>query len=48
MATNCDGRRPDELPGMTDAMLGIFTAGHYSALHDSALNKTYVKDFVAA
>jgi branched-chain amino acid transport system substrate-binding protein len=38
----------DELPGMTDAMLGIVTAGHYSALHDSALNKTYVKDFEAA
>jgi branched-chain amino acid transport system substrate-binding protein len=38
----------DELPGMTDAMLGIVTAGHYSALHDSALNKTYVKDFGAA
>jgi branched-chain amino acid transport system substrate-binding protein len=38
----------DELPGMTDAVLGIITAGHYSALHDSALNKTYVKDFMAA
>src|SRR5580692_9515765 len=38
----------DELPGMTDAMLGITTAHHYSALHDSALNKTYVKDFEAA
>jgi branched-chain amino acid transport system substrate-binding protein len=38
----------DELPGMTDAMLGIVTAHHYSALHDSALNKTYVRDFEAA
>src|SRR5215468_6365015 len=38
----------DELPGMTDAMLGIITALHYSALHDSALNKAYVKDFEAA
>jgi branched-chain amino acid transport system substrate-binding protein len=38
----------DELPGMTDAMLGIITAHHYSALHDSALNKTFVKDFEAA
>ena len=38
----------DELPGMTDAMLGIVTAGHYSALHDSALNKAYVKDFERA
>ncbi len=36
----------DELPGMTDAMLGIVTAHHYSAVHDSALNKTYVADFV--
>ncbi len=38
----------DELPGMTDAMLGIVTALHYSALHDSALNKAFVKDFEAA
>jgi branched-chain amino acid transport system substrate-binding protein len=38
----------DELPGMTDAMLGIVTASHYSALHDSPLNKSYVKDFEAA
>ena len=35
----------DELPGMTDAMLGIVTAHHYSALHDSPLNKTFVADF---
>jgi branched-chain amino acid transport system substrate-binding protein len=38
----------DELPGMTDAMLGVITAHHYSALHDSALNKAYVRDFEAA
>jgi branched-chain amino acid transport system substrate-binding protein len=38
----------DELPGMTDAMLGIVTALHYSALHDSALNRAFVKDFEAA
>jgi branched-chain amino acid transport system substrate-binding protein len=38
----------DELPGMTDAVLGLITALHYSALHDSALNKAYVKDFEAA
>jgi branched-chain amino acid transport system substrate-binding protein len=38
----------DELPGMTDAMLDIVTALHYSALHDSALNKAFVKDFEAA
>jgi branched-chain amino acid transport system substrate-binding protein len=38
----------DELPGMTDAALGIVTASHYSALHDSPMNKTYVGDFEAA
>jgi branched-chain amino acid transport system substrate-binding protein len=35
----------DELPGMTDAMLGIVTAHHYSAAHPSALNKSFVADF---
>jgi branched-chain amino acid transport system substrate-binding protein len=38
----------DELPGMTDAMLGVVTAHHYSALHDSDLNRSFVKDFEAA
>jgi branched-chain amino acid transport system substrate-binding protein len=38
----------DELPSMTDAMIGIVTALHYSALHDSPLNKIYVRDFEAA
>jgi branched-chain amino acid transport system substrate-binding protein len=38
----------DELPRMTDAVLGIITTHHYSALHDSLLNKTYVHDFLAA
>ncbi len=38
----------DELPGMTDAVLGLITALHYSALHDSPLNKTFVRDFEAA
>src|SRR5580704_8639026 len=38
----------DELPGMTDAMLGIVTAHHYSAVHDSPLNKTFVADFEKA
>jgi branched-chain amino acid transport system substrate-binding protein len=38
----------DELPGMSDALLGIVTASHYSALHDSPLNKAYVDDFQAA
>jgi branched-chain amino acid transport system substrate-binding protein len=38
----------DELPGMTDAMLGIVTAHHYSANHPSTLNKAFVADFVKA
>jgi branched-chain amino acid transport system substrate-binding protein len=38
----------DELPSMTDAALGIITAHHYSARHDSPLNKAFVKDFEAA
>jgi branched-chain amino acid transport system substrate-binding protein len=38
----------DELPHMTDAMLGIVTASHYSTLHDSPLNRAYVKDYEAA
>ena len=32
----------DDLPNMTDAMLDVVTAHHYSALHDSALNKEFV------
>ena len=32
----------DDLPNMTDAMLGVVTAHHYSALHDSPLNKEFV------
>jgi len=38
----------DELPSMTDAALGIITAHHYSALHDSALNKSFVAAFEKA
>jgi branched-chain amino acid transport system substrate-binding protein len=38
----------DELPGMTNAMLGIVTTLHYSALHDSPLNKVYVEVFEGA
>jgi branched-chain amino acid transport system substrate-binding protein len=38
----------DELPGMTDAVLGMVTAHHYSALHDSALNKAYVAAYEKA
>jgi branched-chain amino acid transport system substrate-binding protein len=32
----------DELNNMGDQMIGMITAGPYSASHDSALNKTYV------
>jgi branched-chain amino acid transport system substrate-binding protein len=35
----------DELPGMTDAVLGIVTAYHYSAVHDSPINKSFVASF---
>jgi branched-chain amino acid transport system substrate-binding protein len=38
----------DELNTMGDQMLGMITAGQYSALHDSALNKTYVAAFEKA
>jgi branched-chain amino acid transport system substrate-binding protein len=38
----------DELPGMPDAMLVIVTAHHYSALHDSAMNHAFVKNYTAA
>jgi len=38
----------DELPGLSDAMLGIVTTHHYSALHDSAMNKAYVAAFEKA
>jgi branched-chain amino acid transport system substrate-binding protein len=35
----------DDLPEMTDASLGIITAHHYSALHDSPLNRAFVQEF---
>jgi hypothetical protein len=35
----------DDLPNMTDAMLGLVTVHHYSANHDSAVNKAYVAAF---
>ena len=38
----------NDLPGMSDAMLGVVTAGHYSAYHPSAMNKKYVEDFKSA
>jgi branched-chain amino acid transport system substrate-binding protein len=38
----------DDLPNMTDAMLGVVTAHHYSALHDSPLNKEFVAAYEKA
>jgi branched-chain amino acid transport system substrate-binding protein len=38
----------DDLNMMGDQMLGMITAGPYSAAHDSALNKTYVASFEKA
>ena len=38
----------DELPGMTDAVLGIVTAHHYSAIHSSPLNDAFVADYQKA
>jgi branched-chain amino acid transport system substrate-binding protein len=37
-----DLTKDDDLNDMGDQMLGIITAGAYSASHDSALNKSYV------
>jgi branched-chain amino acid transport system substrate-binding protein len=36
----------DSLNNAGDQMIGLVTAGPYSAAHDSALNKTYVADFL--
>jgi len=38
----------NDLPGMSDAMLGTITAGFYSADHPSAMNKDYVAAFKKA
>lgn len=38
----------DQLNGMGDVMLGVVNAGHYSAAHDSAVNKAFVGAFKAA
>jgi branched-chain amino acid transport system substrate-binding protein len=38
----------NDLPGMGDAMLGVVTAGIYSAAHDSQANKDYVAAFEKA
>jgi len=38
----------DDLPGTGDTLLGVVTAGIYSAAHDSALNKQYVAAYQKA
>jgi branched-chain amino acid transport system substrate-binding protein len=38
----------DDLPAMSDAMLGVVTAGNYSADHQSAMNTKYIEDFKKA
>ncbi len=38
----------EDLPGMSDAMIGTVTAGFYSVAHPSALNKDYVAAFKLA
>jgi branched-chain amino acid transport system substrate-binding protein len=38
----------EDLPGMSDAMIGTVTAGFYSANHPSAINKEYVAAFQKA
>jgi branched-chain amino acid transport system substrate-binding protein len=35
----------DDLPNMSEVMLGLVTAHHYSAVHDSAVNRAYVDAF---
>ena len=35
----------DELPGQGDVMVGVITAHHYSAAHNSPMNKKYVEEF---
>jgi branched-chain amino acid transport system substrate-binding protein len=38
----------DDLPTTGDSLLGVITAGFYSAAHPSALNKQYVSDYQKA
>jgi branched-chain amino acid transport system substrate-binding protein len=38
----------NDLPGSGDSLLGVVTAGFYSAAHPSAMNKKYVADYTAA
>jgi branched-chain amino acid transport system substrate-binding protein len=38
----------DDLPNIGDSLLGVVTAGFYSAAHPSALNKQYAADYLSA
>src|ERR1700686_3051559 len=38
----------DDLPGMSDAIIGTVTAGPYSTYHQSAVNRAYVEAFKKA
>jgi branched-chain amino acid transport system substrate-binding protein len=38
----------NDMPRSGDALLGVVTAGFYSAAHPSAMNKKYVADYAAA
>jgi branched-chain amino acid transport system substrate-binding protein len=38
----------NDLPGSGDALLGVVTAGFYSAAHSSEMNKKFVADYAAA
>jgi branched-chain amino acid transport system substrate-binding protein len=38
----------NDLPSSGDALLGVVTAGFYSAAHPSAMNQKYVADYAAA
>jgi branched-chain amino acid transport system substrate-binding protein len=38
----------NDLPSSGDSLLGVVTAGFYSAAHPSAMNKKYVADYAAA
>jgi branched-chain amino acid transport system substrate-binding protein len=37
----------DDLPAIGDAAAGVITSFHYSAIHDSALNREFVRDYLA-
>src|SRR5262249_27274172 len=45
MVSSGDITADDDLPTMTNALIGFVTAHHYSVLHDSTINKAYVDAF---